>query len=1710
MANTIRIRRRLAANGAGAPVLTGGNPLRNAELAFNEFSGTLYIGTGGDSAGATAAGAVNAIAGDGAVWTGTATFGTVRATGDVYANSSSAISGKLVATTDYVDSAVSRTTGAGMSLHPVAADCATTGPLTLTSYYNSLAPLLTTNVRVAIPQPLSQAEGLSLLELKGIPNLTYQSPTVQLAAGDTVLVMGHVDPGMIGLWTIPAGTTNVNLTPWQRTTGYETAQGFHFGARIGVTNGTFAGQIFAVLADATNPTKDVAGPSFSSVNFATTPLSVPTGAGILFHKVVRAKADIYTIENGKVVVDGVTLNQNDRFLWTPTTSGDATNGGLTGGTYTNARAGIWRVNYDKATGGNIFNVITRVGDLNETADFVNFSGKQILVREGAANANKIFTASSASFPTVAQEIADTSGSVATFGTVTTFTAAAGSGRTGTPLIDGYQVVIENLAATPPQLGSVVLVKNEIDPVNNGLYYVKIDGAWIRHPSADASGELFYGSYIRVNNGNVNKNSGFVLTSNFDPIVPGTNSLSFESPTALLDFRAGIGLERVGREFRVKAASAVVTVAAGGIDVRAGTTSLSGVVQLEDSTSSTSTVKAATPNSVKSAYDAAAAAQSTANTGVTNAAAAQSTANAALPKAGGTMTGAISFAAGQTWPTFNQNTTGTAAGLSSTLVIGSGGTGQTTAVAAFDALAPTTTIGDLIYFNGSDNVRLAKPSANSVLFNDTAGTVVWNAVTGTTNVVRSTTPTFETSVVNAAASTTFGVFNGACSTLNAFGNATAVNIASDNSFTTTLAVNIGNNLPASGQIRTINIGTAGSNASTSNIVIGAPPTAGTSTTTLQGTVVVSGSLTVNGATTILNTNTLTVDDKNIEIGSVAALTGLTGTVGSVVGNTATISGLVTTGGLVVGMTVTRTSGASTTLGTAATITEVLSDTSISISATSAPVAGGVFFSAGTATDVTAAGGGITLKGGTNKTIIWNDPTAGWEFNQNVTTSGSTVNVNGTNPVIATSQTTGTASVFNTNVPTVNIAGVANDVGIATSATGAGTIAIGTGALASGTRTISIGNGVAAGTLNVNIGSSVASGTTTIASPTVGIGQSGSGTTTINSQTIALNGATISTNVTSGTLALFNTGLTGTLNIGGASTTVTLGGTSTTSLTLGSSNASSTTNIATGAHTTGVTKTVNVGTAGGIGSTTNVNIGSGVAGSITSVSVGSGHDSGGVTINETTTSTSTTTGALIVAGGVGIAGAVFAGGNVTISTGKALNRSLATTLTAAGANQGAALALTNDINIVTTTASGTGVVLPTPTVGRVVVVINRGANPLNVYPAVGHSINGTANSAVVLAANATMIVHGATVTTWFSELTDLTNSAVGTLPVGNGGTGVATLTGLVKGSGTSAFSAATAGTDYVVGGTLTVGKIITQAATATSGTSSLLITASTGTPTAGLVSGDLWNTSGVLKFYNGSATKDIATTDVPGGGTGAATFTSNGLIYGNGTSALGVTAAGSQYQVLRAGSGGTPAFGSINLDQTSAVTGTLPVGNGGTGVATLTGLVKGNGTANFAAATAGTDYLAPPTGTALLKANSGGALANATAGTDYVVAGTATVGGLLLSTTTTITAAGTTQADATVLTNDINVVTTTAASTGVKLPTPAAGRVIAVVNRGANALKVYPATSTAINTLGNNAAFSVAANATLTLRGSSAAQWYAELTAESPCSLVADCTLDGGTF
>lgn len=75
-------------------------------------------------------------------------------------------------------------------------------------------------------------------------------------------------------------------------------------------------------------------------------------------------------------------------------------------------------------------------------------------------------------------------------------------------------------------------------------------------------------------------------------------------------------------------------------------------------------------------------------------------------------------------------------------------------------------------------------------------------------------------------------------------------------------------------------------------------------------------------------------------------------------------------------------------------------------------------------------------------------------------------------------------------------------------------------------------------------------------------------------------------------------------------------------------------------------------------------------------------------------------------------------------------------------------------------------------------------------------------------------------------------------------------------------------------------------------------------------------------------------------------------------LAVTYSGT---ALPTANGGTGSTSTTYCSLTTNVAGTLPVANGGSGATTLTGVLKGNGTSAFTAATAGTDYVAPGTAT-----------------------------------------------------------------------------------------------------------------------------------------------------
>lgn len=94
---------------------------------------------------------------------------------------------------------------------------------------------------------------------------------------------------------------------------------------------------------------------------------------------------------------------------------------------------------------------------------------------------------------------------------------------------------------------------------------------------------------------------------------------------------------------------------------------------------------------------------------------------------------------------------------------------------------------------------------------------------------------------------------------------------------------------------------------------------------------------------------------------------------------------------------------------------------------------------------------------------------------------------------------------------------------------------------------------------------------------------------------------------------------------------------------------------------------------------------------------------------------------------------------------------------------------------------------------------------------------------------------------------------------------------------------------------------------------------------------------------------------------------------------------------------------------------------------------------------------------------------------------------------VSAAGTSQTDATQLTASINVVTTAAASSGVKLLSCDVGDTQDILNLGANAVTVYPDSGSRINAIATNGGFTLAVNTSVKLQRFTSTCWVAYLSA-----------------
>ena len=226
--------------------------------------------------------------------------------------------------------------------------------------------------------------------------------------------------------------------------------------------------------------------------------------------------------------------------------------------------------------------------------------------------------------------------------------------------------------------------------------------------------------------------------------------------------------------------------------------------------------------------------------------------------------------------------------------------------------------------------------------------------------------------------------------------------------------------------------------------------------------------------------------------------------------------------------------------------------------------------------------------------------------------------------------------------------------------------------------------------------------------------------------------------------------------------------------------------------------------------------------------------------------------------------------------------------------------------------------------------------------------------------------------------------GALGVAYGGTGVATLLGIAFGNGTGAFTAATgaqiasalgstaiSGNAAGLSATLAVGSGGTGVTTSTgSGSvvlsnSPTLVTPALGTPASGTLTNCTFptlnqNTTGTAA---GLSTTLVATS----GGTGKSTTVVGDLIQGGATNTWATLAAVATGNALISGGiGAASSWGKIGL--TTHISGTLAVGNGGIGVATLSGIAFGNGTSAFTAATGA--QIASALGSTAISGNAAG--------------------------------------------------------------------------------------------------------------------------------------------
>ena len=141
---------------------------------------------------------------------------------------------------------------------------------------------------------------------------------------------------------------------------------------------------------------------------------------------------------------------------------------------------------------------------------------------------------------------------------------------GTQTVDGVALSV----------GDRILVKNNTDASENGIYVVA-SGSWSRAADADADSEVTAGLFTFVEEGTVNGDAGFSLTTN-GSITVGTTALSFSQFSGAGNITGGDGIQKSGSELSIDAkANGGLVIESSELAVDLGASSITGTLAISD-------------------------------------------------------------------------------------------------------------------------------------------------------------------------------------------------------------------------------------------------------------------------------------------------------------------------------------------------------------------------------------------------------------------------------------------------------------------------------------------------------------------------------------------------------------------------------------------------------------------------------------------------------------------------------------------------------------------------------------------------------------------------------------------------------------------------------------------------------------------------------------------------------------------------------------------------------------------------------------------------------------------------------------------------------------------------------------------------------------------------------------------------------------------------